>query len=360
MATKTAVKEQEITTMEELLAQVKPIAQLNRGDVVEGIVIDIQHGEILVDIGAKAEGIIVASEAREEKEMVENLKPGDTLLVYVVSTENEHGQIQLSLKKASMTRKWLGLTKAVESGEVISAKVIEYNKGGLIVESQKIRGFIPFSHLASGPARTATPQAVTEELNNLVGRELPVVVIEADQKTNRLILSEKKAQQGAEREKKMAKMANFSVGQDIEGVVTKIMPFGILVDIGDLEGLVHASEISWDKSVDFTTAYQPGQSVKVKIIELDEVNGKVNLSIKQLTNDPWESEAGQYKIGQKVKGIVTKITSYGIILQVGQVEALLKSDQSEAEVGDKLEVYVTNIDHSSRRLDVSTSPDVAE
>src|SRR5690606_21400423 len=168
MATKTANNAAESMTMEELLAQEKPIAQLQRGDVVEGTVIDMVHGEILVDVGAKAEGVIVSSEIREEKEMVSDLKPGDSLLVYIVSTENEHGQVQLSLKKAALARKWITLKKAADEGEVLTVKVLEYNKGGLIIESQKIRGFIPFSHLVSGPARTATPQEVTEELNALI------------------------------------------------------------------------------------------------------------------------------------------------------------------------------------------------
>lgn len=356
MATKTAEKETKTAnsmTMEELLAQEKPIAQLQRGDVVEGTVIDMVHGEILVDVGAKAEGVIVSSEVREEKEMVSDLKPGDTLLVYIVSTENEHGQVQLSLKKAALARKWITLKKAADEGEVLTVKVLEYNKGGLIVDYQKIRGFIPFSHLVSGPARTATPQEVTDELNALIGKDLQSVIIEADQKTNRLIFSEKKAHQDAEREKKAVLMSKFNVGDVVKGTVSRVMPFGLLVDIGGFDALVHASEVSWDKSSDFTTEYQTGQEIEVKVVELDEQNGKVNLSLKQLSQDPWEDKSGSYKVGQKVEGVVTKITSYGTIVDVDQITGLLKDASGDLKVSDPLSAFITNIDNNSRRLDLS-------
>lgn len=341
------------TTMEELLAQEAPIVQLQRGDVVEGTVIGEVRGELLVDVGAKAEGVVVSSELREEKEMVENLKPGDPLLVYVASTENENGQVQLSLKKAAIARKWVSLKKAEEDGETLTVKVLEYNKGGLIVDYQRIRGFIPFSHLVSGPARSATPQQVTEELNSLIGQELKVLIIEADQKTNRLIFSEKKAQQDAERERKAALMSKYNLGDVVTGTVTRAMPFGLLVDIGGFDALVHATEVSWDKSSDFTVDYQVGQEIKVKVIELDEQNGKVNLSIKQLSQDPWEEKAQDYAVGQEVEGVVSKITSYGIILDIDQVNGLLKNTEGGYNVGDKVSAYVVNIDNSSRRLDVS-------
>jgi small subunit ribosomal protein S1 len=359
MASKDIQKEQtaseELMTMEELLAQEKPISVPQRGDVVEGTVIDLQHGEILVDVGAKAEGIIVSGEAREEREMVEGLNPGDKILVYVVSTENENGQIQLSLKKASLARKWMTLKKAADDGEVVQAKVLEHNRGGLIVEMQRIRGFIPFSHLSSGPARTATPQMVTDELNALIGRELPTVVIEADQKTNRLILSEKKAQQGVEREKKVALMSQFKVGQVVDGTVTKIMPFGLVVSLGQIEGLVHATEISWERQTDPTSNYQLGQVIPVKILELDEMSGKVNLSIKQLASDPWETEVSQFKPGREANGVVSKITSYGVLLSINGVDGLLRESQYDLKVGDEVTVYITDIDHASRRLEISLS-----
>lgn len=354
MAEKTAKTNDEAMTMEELLANEKPIVQLQRGDVVEGVVIDKMGGEILVDVGSKSEGVIPSAEVREEKEMVADLKPGDSLLVYIISTENEHGQVQLSLRKAAIARKWISLKKAEEDDEVLTVKVLEYNKGGLIVDYQRIRGFIPFSHLVSGPARTATPQEVTDELNALVGRELSAMIIEADQKTNRLILSEKKARQDAEREKKASMMANYNLGQVVEGTITRIMPFGLLVDIGGLDALVHASEVSWDKSSDFTTKYQLGQKLEVKVIELDEANGKVNLSIKQLSQDPWEDRADKMAIGDKVKGVVTKITSYGIVLDIDGIEGLLKSEQAEIKAGDELEVFIIEVDQAARRLNVST------
>jgi small subunit ribosomal protein S1 len=353
MSTTDQNKESEITTMEELLAQQKPIVRLQRGEVVEGTVIDTQRGEILVDVGAKAEGIVPANEAREEHEMVANLKPGDALLVYIVSAENEHGQIQLSLKKAAQARRWTTLQKSATDETVLPVRVLDHNKGGLIVDAQRVRGFIPFSHLSSGPARTATPQAVTDELNALVGRELLAVVIEADPKANRLILSEKKAQQEADKERKTALMAKLNLGDVLEGAISRIMPFGILVELpGGAEGLVHASEVSWDKSADLTQ-FESGAQIKVKVVELDQDNGKINLSVKQLSQDPWAKTAAKYKTGQKVKASVTKITSYGVVLAIDELEGLLKDDTSKLKVGDELEAYVVNVDPTSRRLNVS-------
>ncbi len=341
--------------MEELLAQEKPIVTLQRGEVVEGTVIDIVRGEILVDVGAKAEGVISSSEAREESEMIENLKPGDTLLVYIVSAENEHGQIQLSLKKAAQARRWTILQKSAQDESAVPVKVLDHNKGGLIVDAQKIRGFIPFSHLSSGPARTATPQEVADELNALIGQELQAVVIEADQKANRLILSEKKAQQEADRERKNALMATLNIGDVVDATVSRTMPFGIIVELeSGAEGLVHASEVSWDKNADFTTQYPQGQKIQVKIIELDQVNGKINLSIKQLTPDPWSKLVSEYNVGQKVAATVSKITSYGVIVTVGKVEGLLKSeDAAKLKVGDEVELSIAEIDENAHRLNVS-------
>lgn len=358
MATKVENKEQTILTMEDLLAQEKPIVHLQRGEVVEGTVIDAQHGEILVDVGAKAEGVVPASEAREEKDIVESLKPGDPLLVYIVSAENEHGQIQLSLKKAAQARRWTTLQKAAQEETVMPVKVLDHNKGGLIVDAQRVRGFIPFSHLTSGPARTATPQEVTDELNNLIGKELQAVVIEADQKANRLILSEKKAQQEADKERKTALMSQLNVGDVVEGTVARVMPFGLIVTLeGGAEGLVHASEVGWDKSTDFTSEYEPGAALKVKVIELDQENGKINLSLKQMSEDPWAKIASEYEVGQKVEASVTKITSYGVILLINNIEGLLKSDDAaKLKVGDKVDVYISSVDPASRRLNVALEP----
>lgn len=341
--------------MEDLLAQEKPIVQVNRGDVVEGTVIDNQRGEILVDVGAKAEGVVPASEAREEKDMVENLKPGDPLLVYIVSSENEHGQIQLSLKKAAQARRWTTLQKSADEEIVMTVKVLDHNKGGLIVDAQRVRGFIPFSHLSSGPARTASAQEVTDELNALIGKELSAVVIEADQKGNRLILSEKKAQAEADKERKTALMSQLNLGDVVEGTVARIMPFGLIVTLeGGAEGLVHASEVDWDKSVDFTSTYEPGMTLKVKVVELDKDNGKINLSLKQLTEDPWTKLAASYKVGQKVEATVTKITSYGVVVTVDGLEGLIKSDDAgKLKVGDATAAYVVSVDDASRRLNLS-------
>jgi small subunit ribosomal protein S1 len=354
MASKSSSSEQEIYTMEELLSNEKPIVQLQRGEVVEGTVIDTQRGEILVDVGAKAEGVVPANEAREEKDMVEGLKPGDQLLVYIVSAENEHGQIQLSLKKAAQARRWTTLQKSAQDETVLPVKVLDHNKGGLIVDAQKVRGFIPFSHLTSGPARTASPQEVIDELNGLVGQELQAVVIEADPKANRLILSEKKAQQEADKERKTALMSQLALGQVVDGTVARIMPFGLIIALeGGAEGLVHASEVDWNKSVDFSNQFEAGDKIKVKVIELDQENGKINLSLKQLTEDPWNKTATQYQVGQKVTANVAKITSYGVVLSVDGIEGLLKSDEAgKLKVGDSVEVYISGIDTVSRRLNV--------
>lgn len=227
--------------------------ELRPGDLIEGVVITVTHGEVLIDVGAKSEGIVSGSEL-EEAGITKSLKPGDPITAKVVQTENAQGYIVLSLRKADKDRKWKDAEDALATGTVLDATIIEYNKGGLLCDCLNLRGFIPLSHLdrshfANDIAKFAagSEAELEDSLKVLAGKTLKVKVIELDIEKNRFVLSEKDALSSYSEESKEKKLAEIEPGKTLEGIVTGIMPFGVFVDLGGVEGLVHISEIAWEK-----------------------------------------------------------------------------------------------------------------
>lgn len=340
------------------------LRDMNVGDLVEGVVVSVSHGELLIDIGAKSEGIVTGSELVDADNTYKNLKPGDKILAKLVQVENDQGYIVLSLKRAEKDRRWKDAEDALNTGSVLEAKVIEYNKGGLLCDCINLRGFIPLSHLdrahfANDIAKFAagSESELKESLRVLAGKTLKVKVIELDKEKNRFVLSEKDAlstYSQTSREKRLSEIKN---GDLLDGIVTGIMPFGVFVDLDGIEGLVHISEIAWEKVSHPSHYFSVGQTIKVMVLGVDEQSKKLALSVKRLTSNPWETVETKYPVGKKVRGVVSKIVPFGafITLEKG-LDGLVHVSEASSPLkeGDEVDAVVIQIDAQNQKLALST------
>ena len=361
----------EPTTMEELLSEsAEDIRSLKHGDVVEGSVVRIDKDEILVDIGAKSEGVVSNRELfgrHAEQQPVLNV--GDTVLVYVLQPESEAGHAVLSLRRAGLERKWRAMQEQFEAGVIIEAPVIDHNKGGLIVDCG-IRGFVPISQIVDFPRRPQNDQPrdaaqeIAEKLQPFVGRKLRLKILEVNRKANRLILSEKVALYEERREKRDELFSSLQVGQKVTGTVRSIAPFGIFIDLGGIDGLVHKSELSWNKVNNPEAGYKVGDEVEAEVIDINHERGRISLSIRRLQPDPWNSTVADFKVGDIIDGTVTKIVNFGAFVRVrdgleGLIHISELSHQRVAHPGDvvhegqRLKLKIISLDSERHRLGLS-------
>lgn len=352
-------------TMEELLKKTGTVIKApKKGDIVEGVVTDVTRKMVQLDIGGKTEGVVVDKEFEVAQDYINQLHVGDKVSVYVVSAENERGQILLSLKKAAMDQKWDAFKKAFETGEVMEVHGIELNKGGMIVGSDGIRGFVPTSQFG---------KALSGNLEGLLGKTFKVKVIEVDRTKNRLIFSERHVSEEALMKQKTAVLDAIKVGESYEGTVSGILNFGAFVTVnvpiveaekttvGHIEGLVHISEISWEKVDDPNRYLKVGQNVKVKVLGIDASAGKLNLSIKQMMDDPWVKAKEHYPDGTVVAGTVSRLASFGVFVNLepgidGLIHISKIVDSEMPKVGDQVSVTVESVDPAARRMSLSITP----
>ncbi len=361
----------EPTTMEELLSeQTDEIRSLKHGDVVEGQVVRIDKDEILVDIGAKSEGVVSNRELYgRNAESQPELNIGDTVLVYVLQPESNEGHAVLSLRRAGLERKWRSMQEQLDEGVIIEAPVIDHNKGGLIVDCG-IRGFVPISQIVDFPRRPQNEQPrdaaqeIAEKLQPYVGRKLRLKILEVNRKANRLILSEKVALYEERREKRDELFSSLTVGQKVTGSVRSIAPFGVFVDLGGIDGLVHKSELSWNKVNNPEAGYKVGEEVEAEVIDINHERGRISLSIRRLQPDPWHSTVADLKVGDVIDGTVTKIVNFGSFVRVrdgleGLIHISELSHQRVAHPGDvvhegqNLKLKVISLDSERHRLGLS-------
>jgi small subunit ribosomal protein S1 len=325
------------------------------GDIVDGVVVRVDPDEVLVDIGSKAEGVISSKELGFRGDAGTELEPGDQIKVYVLQPENEEGNVVLSLRRARAETTWLTAAEKQETGDVMEAEVREQNKGGLIVNVLGLRGFLPSSQVA---------RAFAGNLDQLVSQRIPVKILEVNRKRNRLIVSQKAAEDEDRARRREDLFARLQVGDEVGGTVSGLTSYGAFVDIGGADGLIHISELSWDRVTRVTDVLQPGDDVKVKVIKLDTDQNRISLSLRQLQQDPWERLLQTIPVGSIVDGTVTKTKKYGAFLQViPGIEGLLHIselswdhvDKTEdvVKVGDKVQVKVIGIDPARRRVSLS-------
>lgn len=336
------------------------------GDIRQGQIVKHTDNVILVDLGAKSEGIIVGDELSAiNEETREQLTVGKDVRVYIVEIEDANGNIVLSYTKAAQERDWDRAADLLESQEVFKSKIIGYNRGGVLAKLGHIRGFIPNSQLSRNNQSNSKENS-EKHFQGLIGQKISTKIIEVDRKRNRLIMSERAAGQeirAAEREKILSKL---KVGDICDGRVVNLANFGAFIDIGGIEGLVHLSELSWKRTSNPSEVLQVGDEVKVYVLNIDEEQQRLALSIKRLEPDPWTQLEDRYRIGQLVEVTITKITKFGAFASLddeyGLVGLIHISELSDDHIehprevlkpSQKVMVRIIRIDTEQRQLGLS-------
>lgn len=335
-------------TMDELLAN-SDIKQLKSGDVIEGEITSVKKHEVWVDLGANGVGVVL----RREIGHGQQLQEGQTVVTSVVEPEMDEGYALLSMRRAAKDRGWDELQRVFEGQEVIEITPYDANRGGLLVELEGIRGFLPVSQLAAGHyprVSGADKDEILQKLNALVNKPLRVRILDLSRKDNKLIFSEKEAV----KDDMAARFAKLKVGDVVEGVVTGVIDFGAFVNVDGIEGLIHISEISWERVEDPRDYIKNGQTVEAKIIAIDK--DRLSLSLKQMTEDPWLHEVKAFNKGDVVEGKVTRITPFGAFVQLSpSVEALVHvSEMSDEQAVDPEKVFQLNEKKKFKVLDIDT------
>lgn len=342
-------------TMDELLALDEANAtQLTQGEVVTGTVLTVRKHEVLIDLGPHGIGLV----PRREVGFSRTLNEGDEVTASVVDSELENGYALLSLRKAAKDKGWDELAAKLESGEVIDVSPYDANRGGLLVEYEGVRGFLPVSQLSAEHyprVGSNDKDEILQRLNALINQTLKVRILDVDRKANKLIFSEKEAV----KEGLAARFEKLQIGDSVKGVVTGVVDYGIFVNVEGIEGLVHISEISWERVNNPSDYVKIGQTIEAKIIAIDK--DRLSLSMKQLTEDPWMTEVDQFKPGDTVEGTVTRITPFGAFVQISPaVEALVHvselgtGDGADPEkvftLNERKEFVVLDIEKDSRKI----------
>ena len=346
------------TTMDELLAaEGDSVKQLTQGESIVGTVLSIRKHEVLVDLGAQGIGLV----PRREVGFYRSLNIGDEITASIVDTELDNGYSLLSLRKAAKDRGWDEVIARMESGEIIEVSPYDANRGGLLVEYDGVRGFLPVSQLSAEHyprVGSSDKDEILQRLNVLIGKNLVVRILDCDRKANKLIFSEKEAVKDG----LAARFEKLTIGDTIKGVVTGVVDYGVFVNVEGIEGLVHISEISWERVNNPGDYVKVGETIDAKIIAIDK--DRLSLSIKQLSEDPWMSEVDQFKPGDKVEGTITRITPFGAFVQISPaVEALVhvselgSSDDVDPEkvftLNERKEFIVLDVEKDSRKISLS-------
>lgn len=343
-------------TMDELLAG-SDVQQLAVGEVVEAKIISVKKNEAWVDLGARGTGVVM----RREMGYGQKLEPGQEVTVSVIDPELDEGYALLSMKRAVKDRGWDELQRVHEANDIIEIVPYDANRGGLLVELEGIRGFLPVSQLAAGHyprVSGADKDEILQKLNSLTNKPLRVRVLDVSRKENKLIFSEKEAV----KDDMQDRFAKLNVGDEVEGVVTGVIDFGAFVNVDGIEGLIHISEISWERVDNPRNYIKVGETVKAKIIAIDK--DRLSLSLKQMSEDPWLDQVKAFKKGATAEGKVTRITPFGAFVQLSsRVEALVHvsemgdDDSVDPEqlfqLNEKKQFKVLEVDIENRKIALS-------
>ncbi len=338
--------------MEELLEHEEQPNVPKEGDVVEALVITVSSNEAHLDIDGLTTGVVRGKELIDESGTYSNLKNGDTVEATVLEVENENGEMELSFRQAGHKKAWDSLEKLLTDGAVISVSVTDANKGGLMAHVGRIEGFLPVSQLTVEHyprVEGGDKSKILEMLGKFIGTELRVKIIDVDEVESKLIVSEKAAWE----EKQQEKILGYKIGDIIEGAVTGVVDFGAFIEFGDkLEGLVHISELAWQRIENPRTFIKVGDKVKAKIISID--GSRLSLSMKALKEDPWRRALKLYKIGQVVKGMVLKINPFGVFVELdNDIHGLAHiSELSDKRITDPSEIVTEGKEYKFKILSI--------
>ena len=337
------------------------------GEIRAGRIVDFRNNEILVDIGAKSEGVIPSQETVGYDSATKALlREGEEILVFIANPEDNNGNIILSYRRAAEEADWQLAGDLLDSQEAIETEIVGFNKGGVLVSVGQLRGFVPNSQLRRDRLPDGDGENRQRSYQSLVGQPMLAKVIEVDRPRNRLILSEQAASREIRQARKSELFANLQEGAILEGQVVNLAEFGIFVDIGGIEGLVHLSEMSWKRIQRPGDMVQKGDRVKVQILSVDNERQRVALSMKRLEADPWSRIDELYRVGQLVEAEITRLTKFGAFARVYddyQLEGLIHiSELAEDRVeqvrdvvkpGDKITVRIIRLDAKQRQVGLS-------
>ncbi len=344
---------------------VQSIRSIQRGDVVEGVVMRVDRDEILVDIGTKSEGVIANREMQSMgTQGTSRLKVGDQVLVYVLRPENEEGQVVLSLDRARGEKGWRLLQRLFDNGDTFQAEVTGFNKGGLLVDVEGVHGFIPSSQVVALRQETDGDEHAESRLAHRVGTRPQLKVIEINRNRNRVILSERAALQDWRNQQKERLLTEIREAEIRKGKVTSICSFGAFVDLGGADGLIHVSELSWEHVTDPAKILKVGDEVDVYVMKVDPESKKIGLSLRRAQPEPWDRIVDQYQVGQLVPATITKLVAFGAFARLeGPVEGLIHiSELADRHVahpteifqeGDVVTVKIVRIERERHRIALS-------
>ena len=333
------------------------ITTLQERQIVKGTVVRVDSEGVLVDVGAKSEGLIPPRELARRGEGPEELHVGDRIDVMVMRVEGEEGNILLSKKRADFQRAWERIIEAHQSGKILHAMVVDKVKGGLVVDLG-VRGFVPGSHVDLS-------QAKGRRFEWFVGQSLPLKVIEVDRAKARVILSHRLAAEEERQRRKEALFATLEEGQVVEGTVKRITDFGAFVDLGGVDGLLPISEMAWMYVKHPSEVVRRNQRLRLMVLRVDREGGKISLGLKQLLDDPWQEVPHRYSVGELVRGKIVRLVPSGAFMRLRdrEIDAFIPiSELAEKRVakvedavqpGQSVEAIVIEIRAEERRMIVS-------
>ncbi|MYC28489.1 MAG: S1 RNA-binding domain-containing protein [Chloroflexi bacterium] len=350
----------EMATMADLSEQDLAPRRYQRGEIVEGEVVRVDDDGIVVSIGLKTEGIVPPQEMRSlDQDEREQIKVGNRVMVTVKGGRGPGDMALLSFDQAKEEQGWLELLQHSRDGSVVTARMVDQNRGGVVVNFQGIRGFVPFSQLAPVPS-DSREQVIAERM----GQEYPFHILEIDQARERLVLSERAIWQKKQEEERDLFIAELEEGTRVTGRVTSVRGFGAFVSLGKAEGLVHISELSWTRIKGPEEVVSVGQELDVQILKVDQETKRISLSHKRTLPEPWESVPERYNVGDIVDGTVTRLADFGAFVRLEDwVEGLVhiselsprqvKNPSECVYVNQQVRVMILDIDPAKRRISLS-------
>ena len=354
----------DLELFEQYLEQDLDLDLPGRGDLREGVIVEIRPSELLVNVGSKRDGVVPQSDlARLDPEFVKNLHEGQTVDVVISKQPDDDGIFVLSMADALQQRDWVRAQELMDSGDITTHKVVGYNKGGLTVEFNHLRGFVPASHIVDMPRNLSEDQRRIE-LENRIGQKMRLKVIEVERRRRRLVMSESLAEREYQASRREELFKTLSVGDIITGEVRSLRPFGAFVDIGGADGLLHVSEIGWSNINHPREALEVGQTIDVQVIRIDPDNQRIALSRKRLLANPWDSVEERYQPGDIIHTTITRIVDFGAFAELEPgIEGLIHiseiADIAVAEplktirVGDAVNAKVLRVDRKRQRVGLS-------
>jgi small subunit ribosomal protein S1 len=354
-----------VENMEALLREAEQIKAISPGELVQGVIMRVDHEGILVSIGNKSEGIVSSREMRSlSEEEISSLKIGEDILTRVLEAEGEDGSTILSVDRAKEEMGWLNIEKQFSSGESVTVQgtITGFNRGGALVDVNGLKGFVPISHL--GWTQRSSDSGEEDEMEHRTGESVHLKIIEVDRSKKRAIFSEKAALQAERESQKERILQELQEGEVRRGRVSGICDFGAFVDLGGADGLIHISELSWEPVESTEQVLNVADEIDVYVLKVDKDNKRIALSLRRTGPEPWDTVPDRYQVDQLISGTITKLTNFGAFARIeGSVEGLIHISELSYNMishpkevvkeGDVLTLKILKIEPERKRLALS-------